>query len=185
MKITKAKAKGLVILGVAVILLISCILVSGRFAYSSVCDRCGAVRQTTEWQIPATSFAVFSHSSTHQTPVSLSLTTNQIVPPHNHEWVFAQGGGNGVKCALGRAHKVRFTVESTGVAQLLASLEQYGERDFRDKVLTNLFNDSTTHVVRTLSVPSNGFSNAVQLHNWISIESEFFDEMVATFKNSN
>ena len=175
--------KGFVIAVAAVILLTGYILASGAFRYASVCDRCGAIRQTTEWQIPHTSFAILSRSSTHETPVSLCLTTNKIVRQHNHQWVFAQGGGNGIKCALGRAHKVRFTVESTEVPQLLASLEQYGERGFRDKVLTNLFVDSTTHVVRTLSVPANGFTNAAQLHAWISSESEYFNELVATLKN--
>ncbi len=111
------------------------------------------------------------------------MTTNRIAPPHSHQWVFAQGGGNGVRCALGRAHMVRFTVESPEVAQLLAALERYGERGFRDKVLTNLFDDSTTHLVRTLSVPPGGFTNAAQLHVWISEESVDFDEMVTAFKN--
>ena len=167
-------------MAVALALSIACF---GTFGYSSVCNRCGAVRQTTEWQIPRTSIPVFSRSSVRQTPVSLSLTTNLIAPPHSHQWVFAHGGGNGVRCALGGAHMVRSTVESTEVAQLLTALERYGERSFRDKVLTNLFDDSTTHLVRTLSVPAGAFTNASQLHTWISYESGYFDEMVTVFKN--
>jgi hypothetical protein len=169
--------------GLAAGVLAVCVAFFGAFGYSSVCSRCGAVRQTTEWQIPCTSIPIFSRSSVRQTPVSLSMTTNRIAPPHGHQWVFAQGGGNGVRCALGSAHMVRFTVESSEVAQLLAALERYGERGFRDKVLTNLFDDSTTHLVRTLSVPSGGFTNAAQLHAWISEESEYFDEMVTAFRN--
>jgi hypothetical protein len=169
--------------GTAVAVLASYVAFCGAFGYSSVCSRCGAVRLTTEWQIPRTSIPVFSHSSIRQTPVSLCLTTNRIVPPHGHQWVFAQGGGNGVRCALGSAHMVRSTVESSEVAQLLEAVERYGERSFRDKVLTNLFDDSTTHLVRTLSVPSGGFTNAPQLRAWISEESVYFDEMVTTFRN--
>ncbi len=181
-KTTKTVKWGVILVAV-VVLLASCILTSGAFSYASVCDRCGAIRQTTEWQMPRTRFAFFSHSSTHQTPVSLCLTTNRIVPPHRHQWVFAQGGGNGIKCALGRAQMVRATVESSEVAQILEALERFDERDSRDKVLTNLFDDSTTHVVRTLSFPSGGFTNAAQLHGWVSEQNWYFDEMLATIKN--
>src|SRR5438552_2240503 len=148
--------KWFVITGVAAAVLAVYIVVYGAFGFSSVCSRCGAVRLATAWQIPRTSIPVFSRSSIHQTPVSICLMTNRIAPPHRHQWVFAQGGGNGVRCALGGAHMVRSTVESSQVAQLLEALQRYGESSFRDKVLTNLFDDSTTHVVRTLSVPTGG-----------------------------
>lgn len=139
-----SRMKWFVIGGVAAAALGIYVAFFGAFGYSSVCSRCGAVRQTTEWQIPRTSIPILSRSSVRQTPVSLSMTTNRIAPPHGHQWVFAQGGGNGVRCALGRARLVRSTVESSQVAQLLTALERYGERGFRDKVLTNLFDDSTT-----------------------------------------
>jgi hypothetical protein len=58
-----------------------------------------------------------------------------------------------------------------------------GERIFMDKVLTNLFDDSTTHLVCGLSLPVGGFTNAAQLHAWISEESAYFDEMVTGFRN--
>ena len=77
---------------------------------------------------------------------------------------------------------VRSSVESPAVAQLIASLERYGERTFRDKVLTNLFDDVTTHLIRAMPVPSSGFSNALQLHEWVSEQAEYFDELVVEDK---
>jgi hypothetical protein len=177
------KVKWGLIFVVGVVVLVGCILTSGAFRYLSVCDRCGAIRQTTEWQIPRTRFAFFSHSSIRQTAVSLCLTTNRIVPTHGHKWVFAQGGGNGIKCALGRAHLVRSTVESLEVAQILETLERYHERNFRDRVLKNLFNDSTTYMVRTLFVPSGGFTNAAHLHAWVFEQNRSFNEMVTPFED--
>ena len=124
---------------------------------------------------------VLSRSSCRQTPVSLFLTTNRITPPHTHQWVFAQGSGNGVHCALGGAWAIRFTVESSDVAQLLEELERYGERGFRDRVLTSLFDDSTTQLVCSMRVPAGGFTNAAQLRAWISEESVFCDTIVRAY----
>lgn len=166
-----------------VLLFIIYTMVAGAFRYTSVCNQCGAVRYKTEWQVPRTSFAFFSHSSIRQTPVSLCLTTNQITPKHKHNWVFAQGGGNGIKCALGEAHKVRSTVESLEVAQLIQALERYDQRDFREKVVTSLLDDSTTRVVFLLALPTGGFTNEIQMQTWVSEQAESFDEMIAASKN--
>src|ERR1051325_11124003 len=114
--------------GAAVAILAAYAASYGRFSYSSVCNRCGVVQLTEQWQIPRTSIPMFIHSSMWQTPVSLCLTTNRIVPSHNHQWVFAQGSGNGVRCALGNGQAVRSTVEFSEVARLLEALERYGER---------------------------------------------------------
>src|SRR5690348_15012967 len=72
-----------------------------RFEFTSVCSQCGATRDTTDWQIPLTSVRVFSHSSEHASPVSTVLVSSGTVATHQHQWLFCQGGGNGVKCAIG------------------------------------------------------------------------------------
>jgi len=171
-----------VISAVAIAAFAASVVLFGPFRYSAVCNRCGAIQRTTEWQIPRTSIRLISRSSIQQTPVSLCLTTNRIVTSHDHQWIFAQGGGNGVRCALGGAHRVRSTVESSEVAQLLEALDRHGEHGFRDKVLTNLFDDSSTIFVHSLSVPTGGFTNASQLRAWISEEAQYFDEMVSASK---
>ena len=180
MRLPRVRLELLIILGA-----ICCVAVlgvlsysAGPFRYSSVCNRCGAVRQTTERQFPRTHFTFFSRSVERATPVSLSLTTNRVVGSHSHQWIFAEGGGNGVRCALGRADRLRSTVESTRVAQLIETLERYKEPAFRDKVLTNLFDEATSDVVPMLPIPGGGFSDAVQLHDWITEQSDNFDGVV-------
>jgi hypothetical protein len=39
------------------------VLIAGPFGYSSVCDKCGASRDTTEWKFPLTDFTVFTYST--------------------------------------------------------------------------------------------------------------------------
>jgi hypothetical protein len=159
---------------------------AGPYRYSSICRTCGAISRTTQWQIPravalGAEISIFSRSSVSQTPVSLSLSTNGIIGHHTHQWVFATGSGNGVRCALGSAHNVRSTVESAEVGQLIAVLEHCGERELRDRVLTNVFDDTTTIAVRRLRPPKGEFANAKEAHEWLTEQSKVLDEMVAIY----
>jgi hypothetical protein len=156
----------------------------GPFHSSSVCGRCGAVKMTTQWQFPGSRITFYGRSSLRSTPVSLALTTNQIVGSHKHEWRFVHGNGNGIHCALGNASEVRVVADTPEVARLLGALHQFGERDFRDKIITNLFDPDACSVVRTVSfmTPTKGFADKEEMHVWVSAESQFFDQMLADHK---
>ncbi len=155
------------------------------FCSSYVCFRCGAARQKTSWQVPRTSLTLFAHSTERQTPVSRSLTTNGIVSPHPHQWVFATGGGNGVRCALGVGREVRATVESASLAQLIESLQRYGEQWYRDKVLTNLFDTATTRALAFLQFPTSGVSDAAELRGWLRAQWPIFDEWISVWREAD
>jgi len=167
---------GLCTLSALFIVLLTCL---ARFSWSAICDKCGAEKDTTAWQVRSTEFTVFHSATERETPVSRALS----VGPHSHHWIFAQGGGNGVRCALGSAHMVQFTVASHEVARLIEALNKYGEKSFEDKLLTNLFNDETTFLVRTLPVTANGFTNASELHIWIAEHEPDLDESVKAFQS--
>jgi hypothetical protein len=154
----------------------------GRFYFTSVCSQCGAIRDTTEWQIPLTRISVFRHSSEHASPVSIVLSSGGIVPAHEHQWLFCQGGGNGVTCAIGEGRHIRPVVESDGVAAVIAASQRFGDLQFRDRVLHALFDPKTAEAVRILgaNAPTNGFPDVSVFRAWLAQETEFFDEMVAT-----
>jgi hypothetical protein len=156
----------------------------GRFGFTSVCSQCGAIRDTTDWQIPLTSVTVFSHSSERGSPVSTVLTSSGIIATHQHQWLFCQGGGNGVTCAIGEGGHVRPVVESDGVAAIISASQRFGELQFRDRLLHALFDPKTSEAVRGLgmSAPTNGFSDATMFRAWLTQETESFDEMVAMYQ---
>jgi len=126
----------------------------GRFGFTSVCSRCGAIRDTTDWQIPLTSITVFSLSSTHASPVSTILTSTGIIVAHEHKWLFCQGGGNGVRCAIGAGRHIRPAVESDGVAAVIAASQRFGELQFRDRLLRALFFSLRIPLLSQMSYPS-------------------------------
>ena len=158
-------------------------LMSGPFGYFSVCDRCGALRRTTNWQIPSTSLTFFTHSTETESALSQVLLTNGIVQPHEHHWLFGHGGGNGVKCAIGTGRHIRPAVDSQEFAGLVLLLHTAGETDFRDRVLRGVFDPDTSHFFRSLSFsapkPPTG---STELRNWIADESQYLDEFVDPYK---
>lgn len=158
-------------------------MISGAFRYFSVCDQCGALRQTTEWQIPGSSFTAFTHSTESDSPLSQVLLTNGIVKPHAHRWLFGAGGGNGVSCAIGPGRHIRSVADSEEFAGLVMLLHTNGETAFRDRVLRGAFDPEMSHLFRGLgfSVPEPSTST-IELQAWIAEESQYLDEMVAVYK---
>jgi hypothetical protein len=158
---------------------------AGPFCYTSVCGQCGTLQQTTEWQLPHGRFTFFRRSSERATPLSSTLLMNGIIAPHRHEWVFANGGGNGITCAIGEGSYIRPVVESPAFARLIDTLHRHGQNALRDKVLRGAFDPSIAHLVYglTFSVPTNGFADSADLRAWIGKQSACFDDATALFKN--
>ena len=178
---SKTRIKQFVVVGaclVTITLVASALF--GAFRFTSVCSRCGAIQDTTEWQIPLTSFTLFSHASDRPSPVSTVLKSSGLVAAHEHQWLFCSGGGNGVTCALGDGRHIRPAVESSGVATAIEASQQFGESQFRDRLLRDLFDPKTSEAVRGLgmSVPANGFPDASAFRDWLSQVTETFDLMV-------
>ena len=76
---------------VALASLITFTLVRGKFGYVSVCDRCGALRKTTEWQVPSTSLPVFRRSTESDSPLSREESSQrefQITEKQQSWWAF-------------------------------------------------------------------------------------------------
>ena len=151
------------------------------FRFSSVCTHCGVIRNTTEWQVPLTRITLFSKSNELQTPVSTELVHAGIVTKHDHEWLFCNGGGNGVTCAIGSGRLISPTAQSDGVALILAASQRFGEFQFRDRIMRMMFDSKTSGEVYGLGhrVPKNGFTDKQQFLAWIKEVTEYLDEMVA------
>lgn len=153
------------------------------FRYSSVCDRCGAFRRTTNWKLPLTEFTAFSHSSESDSLLSRVLLTNSIVQPHTHHWLFDNGGGRGVKCAIGPGRQIRPAVDSKEFARLVLTLHTQGLISLRDRVLQGALVPETSHLFHGLSFSTpKDPTTAAEMQSWFSEQSENLDEMVAEYK---
>jgi hypothetical protein len=180
---TRRKRRTALVVGFAVLILAGSALF-GAFGFSSVCTRCGSIRNTTEWQIPLTRVTLFRTSSEHETPVSAELLRSGAVSRHEHQWLFSSGGGNGVTCAIGQGRHIRPVVQSDSVASILAASQRFGEVQFRDRLVVLMFDPKTSEAVRGLgfSAPTNGFTDASEFRKWLGDETEYFDQMVTMYQ---
>lgn len=156
----------------------------GHYGYRSVCSQCGLMHWNHEWQIPFTRVTLIRHSSDLDTPVYQALRRAGLVPKHDHQWNYIAGGGNGVACAIGRGQRIYPSATSDAVAQLIQAAGDFGEVEFRDKVVRELFNPDTSVEVCSLGVrvPTNGFTQVSELQAWIAKYEELFDDGVAARK---
>ena len=155
-------------------------VLASTFRYSSVCGQCGAVLRATDWQLPLSRTTWLHTSPEKDTPLSRCLQTNSIVAAHQHQWIFCHGGGNGMRCALGTGGFIEATAESAEVACLIATLSKFQEHEFRDRMLTNIFNPRMSRVVESISRTATNFSSRESLRAWIDSEADTFDKMLGS-----
>jgi hypothetical protein len=157
--------------------------IAGPFRYASVCDKCGAIRHSSDWQLPGTDVTIITFSKESDSPLSRVLLTNGIVQTHSHHWLFAQGGGHGVKCALGTGRYILFAAESKEFAALVAVLHKQGQMAFSDRVLRVVFDPDTAGLFRNLSFDAPTVEmSASEMRIWIAEQSEYLDEMIPVHK---
>lgn len=149
-----------------------------RFYYDSVCSQCGAIRWTTEWQLPHSEHSFFKRSTVERTVLSSYLTSSGIVGPHSHQWLFGHGGDNGVRCALGPGDGIRTTVMSPAVVRLLAFSRQFGEQSESSNFLRFGLDQDISPAIRSLaaSVPTDGFATRDQYRGWFSNQKWLIDD---------
>lgn len=152
------------------------------FAYSSVCTRCGAIQTNSEWKIPSLRKTLELHSSESQTPVSTALSRMGAISDHEHQWLFCSGGGGDILCAIGAGRHI--AVRSEEVASLLESIHQFGDKQFRDLIISLLFDPKTSGLVRSfsLSIPAGGFANMNEYRVWLEEHTVDFDERVLEYQ---
>lgn len=170
----KRLAVGMAIAG-PVILVLSAI--AGRFGSTSVCDRCGAIRETTEWQVPFTRKTLFRHDSVRASAVSAVLTDRGVVPAHQHHWRFGQGSGNGIGCTIGPGDRIGFVAESEDVAALFVAVERFGDLELRDRLFRAVFDEYACVAVWALgrSMPAGGVADADAFRAWFARQAGWFD----------
>jgi hypothetical protein len=149
-------------------LLIALMIFLDPFRSCSVCDRCGLLLFTTNWQLPLTEFNVFSYSSEIETPLSQVLSKNGLVQSHPHHWIFSNGGGNGVQCAIGTGRYLRPAAQSQEFAALIQTLHEHGQDALLERVLKKTFDPRTSTSMRTWSffVPKDPTDSELQA--WIN-----------------
>lgn len=155
-----------------------------RFSYDSVCSQCGAIMQTTEWQLPYRHYTFFTCSSIRQTSLSSYLTSSHIVGTHSHHWLFAHGGGNGITCAQGDGDLIRAGVTSPEVVRLLDFSRQFGNQPECSNFLRYTLDRDISRTVVSLasSLPPAGFATRKEYQAWVTNQNFLIQDAVEASK---
>ena len=158
----------------------------GRFSYSSVCSHCGAEQSTLEGHIPFTPVRLFQYSSLRESPLSRVLLSSGLVQSHRHDWLFNQGGGNGVFCALGPGAHIWPTASSPAVARFVESASRYADRRWMDTIVHAALSPESGQMIRSLAVtvPAGGFSQASDFRAWQEEQSVILEQTFARTEDS-
>lgn len=148
------------------------------FRYSSVCDRCGELRHTTEWMLPFSDLTLGSHSAQSNSVLARTLSTNGIVQPHTHHWLFASGGGHGVRCAIGPGRHIMGVVNSEEFASVVIRIHTHGLTGISDRILRGALDPNTSRAfaVLALGVPREPTTVAA-IQSWFTEESKYIPEI--------
>jgi hypothetical protein len=146
------------------------LILLGRFGYTSICTTCGAIQNSSEWQIPFTEITYWRSSSVAPTTLSRVVERHHLSLSHAHTWVFAAGGGNGTTCAIGPGRHLCTAVTSQPVANFIDAMARYHGQSEAQRWLSALLNpDRSNYVsgmIRMADVPTNEFDSPLQFETW-------------------
>jgi hypothetical protein len=138
----------------------------GGFGYSSVCTTCGAEQRATDWQLPLTRVTYWRSRSVSETPLSRAIARDGLAGPHEHTWAFANGGGNGVTCAIGEGRHIE--TRSELAAAFLDGVTRYRGADEGRRWAALLLKPEPHLSVRVITedFPRAGFATREGFERW-------------------
>lgn len=137
-----------------------------RFSSYSICRKCGATQLTINRQLPFVRTTYWTTNTIARSPV-VDLA---LVGAHTHDWVFAQGGGNGIACALGHGTVIRQRLSTDSVQSFLEDVVHFDNRASASEWLRRILDvDEGRLVVDMLyysGYPDSGFDNSGEYFKW-------------------
>jgi hypothetical protein len=153
-----------------------------RFNSGRICTDCGRLQHTSERQLPLTSITYWSSTWIEETPLS-KMADAGLIGPHAHHWLYANGGGNGVVCAIGDGRHIVPAIHQPAVASFLRCVAAYlGPEQARRwlSVALNPERSMNLHsAIMGLGFPADGFSDSARFKAWWEANRATFDEITA------
>jgi len=138
------------------------------FGSISVCNVCGATQTETDFQLPFIDVTYWSMKHVESTTLSRTVERLNLCPPHQHEFVFAHGGGNGVMCAIGQGRHFLGACQYDELSAFVADVAKYRSNSVAAEWLTeSLDPDRSSRVMYIArSFPLTGFVDQDKFDGW-------------------
>ena len=151
----------------ATIVLVVAIWGPYRFSYSSACSKCGCIRYTVEYQLPHSQISYWTSQKLIETP--LSRCADSFTKPHEHDWEFSIGAGNGIHCALGSGMPIHRAAHSEQLAAFISATNKFLGSDAANYWLTLSLEPEQSNSMRNwldINDFPDGPLDEVLYHNW-------------------
>lgn len=140
------------------------------FSYTSICTACGSIQHTTEFHIPFAGVTYWHSRSETETPLSKIIAKHQLAPAHSHSWLFANGAGGGVTCAIGEGRHLYGAVQSSEVASFVDAVATYeghvNANQWLNRLLDPKRSQNALNAIHFAGVPDVSFTNQPQFEQW-------------------
>lgn len=159
----------------------------GTFGSSYVCPECGASRHTSELQFPFVHDAtIFTYSDRIvPTPLSTAAVESRCLIGHKHTWKFVNGGGNGVRCALGSGQEAYQNAIDPINAEFIRNIGRCGTseeaRQWLNKTLSGRF---ICTILLGEEYPESGIADCEEFRRWLDQHAAGIDEQMALYERN-
>ncbi|MFO0914576.1 MAG: hypothetical protein U0795_16580 [Pirellulales bacterium] len=140
------------------------------FGSLSVCTHCGCRLSATDFQLPLVPVTYWRQQKIEATPLSIVARDLGLVKPHAHDWDLIQGGGNGIRCALGQGGELSRALRSPQVTQFLLDTSRYRGRDEANRwfgtALDFRQSRAMSEWIQIQLYPADGFAAATDYDHW-------------------
>lgn len=98
-----------------------------RFHWFSICDQCGARRDSTQRLVPVIRLPYWT---THDVQATrLSNVAAEFMDPHDHAWVFGWGSGHAALCSMGAASTMPRYVDNSQIVAFISATHKFVSPD--------------------------------------------------------
>ena len=168
----------------AVLLLSWTVSLMGIFSYGSVCGKCGALQSASEFRIGPMRIPVIWQQTTTETLSSRGLEKMGLGCGRQHVWLFASGGGAGVKCAIGPGRHIWWVSDSQELLEFLRCCRQFQETGTAASMLAAALSPKSSWDARCLmkTFPKSGFARKEDFRSWIAEQENTLPEYKAILR---
>ena len=154
----------------------------GTFNFESIGSSSGIIQSTTLWQIPFTEVTYFTSRHERETLLSKVIARNDLFSMREQVWIFSNGGGNGVMCAIGEGRHLRSAVYFPEVAFFVDAVAKYRGKSIAQAWLKLILNPKqstgVTNAIRSGEIPAAGFSDKAAFDRWWRDHQQSFSLML-------
>jgi hypothetical protein len=165
-----------IIVLIVIVLIVFYLIFIGPFSSVSVCRICGAEKISTKL------FGI-EHDTEKTTPLSAFVTEKHIAGEHNHIWLFGQGSGGGVMCAIGEGRHLFWTIDNKGVVSFLDLVNTYDGKEQARAYLERFLNPDRMLDAREFSLSKEEeieLNSKEKFDKWLSGKEKAYKEDRAT-----